>query len=408
MNKKILIFGDDPRACTGFGNIVDHLVDAVASLGDIPIVVGLKSVSPVDYPKAVVHNAIEKADTSGFPTFEKILAKENPTVVISIGDPWDLQGIVEIKKKHPFFWIGYTPVESTPYSRYILLSHKPQQYLDAASLLTHMDHIVTYSDFGKIAVSEMLNDNFCHVQHQTPPQITKIYLGVDADLFVPKDKVEARKVFGGKMPSDTLLFSCVKVNSMRAGFDTLFEAWSKYMIKAGKTAPGLTANSKLYLHTNISGSGYPLSILMKRYGIEDSIVLNPAIGHGKGFPVSDMIDMYNSTDITVSATRGEGFGLNILESLSCKVPCIVPNCGCPAEYGGKAVNRVPIAATYNPDFASTDFSIVDTEAMSDMMLTLAVAPKKRMKRGEEGQKIAKSMSWEVFIDKWQHLLKNIL
>jgi glycosyltransferase involved in cell wall biosynthesis len=408
MKKKVIIFGDDPRTCTGFGTIVDHLVDAVTSMDYVPVIVGLKSVPSLDYQKAVIYNGQEHADASGFLTLNRILSLEKPVAVISIGDPWDLQGIVEIKKKHSFFWIGYMPVESTPFSRYILLSHKPQQYLDTAYLLRHMDHIVTYSDFGKTAIKAMMNEAFCHNQEKTIPELTRIYLGVDANIFRPKNKINARKVFSGAMPSDTILFSCVKMNSMRAGFDTLLKAWSKYMIKAEKTAPDLARKSKLYLHTNTEGSGYPLPVVMKHYGIGESVVLNSSIGPGKKFPQTDMVDMYNSTDITVSATRGEGFGLNILESLSCKVPCIVPNCGCPAEYGGNAVKRVPIAATYNPDFATTDFSIINAEVMSDMMLALARDPEKRMKMGEEGQKIAETMSWEKFINHWKGILTTLL
>jgi len=373
-----------------------------------PVIIGLKSVPSLEYRKAVIHNGQEHADASGFFTLDRIISLEKPVTVITVGDPWDLQGIVDIKKKYTFLWIAYMPVESTPFSRYLLLSHKPQQYLDVAYLLSHMDHIVTFSDFGKTAIQTMLHETFCHNQQQKIPKISRIYLGVDAHIFSQKNRINARKVFSGAMPSDAFLFSCVKVNSMRAGFDTLFEAWSKYMIKAEKTAPNLAQKSKLYLHTNIEGSGYPLLVLMKRYEIGGSIVLNPSIGSGKKFPQTDMADLYNSTDITLSATRGEGFGLNILESLSCKIPCIVPDCGCPSEYGGNALERVPIAATYNPDFATTDFSIVDTDAMSDMMLALAANPKKRIKMGKEGQKIAQNMSWEKFVDQWKDKLTSLL
>ncbi len=149
---------------------------------------------------------------------------------------------------------------------------------------------------------------------------------------------------------------------------------------------------------------------MDRYGIVDSVFLNPSIRPGKGFPEKDMVDMNNSTDIAVSAVRGEGFGLNILEAMSCAVPCIVPNWGCPPEYGGGALHKVPRAATYNSDFATTDFAIVDTDKMSDIMLELALAmdPEKRKTMGSEGRRIALSMTWKEFVENWRVLLREHL
>ncbi len=405
--KKVIIFGDDPRGPTGFGRIVDHLVDAVSSAGCIPIVVGLKSVYPSEYGKAVVHNVLDQSDPQGWRVLENVLTSEHADAVISVGDPWDLQGLVDIKNRIPFFWIGYTPVESPPFSRYILLVHSPPQYLDAAYLLRNMDLVVTYSDFGRKAVMEMMEQAF-QGSGTALPRVTSIYLGVDTDTFSPEDRVESREVFGGSVGSDSLLFSCVKVNSMRAGFDTLLEAWAKYMGKAEKAVPDLAEKSKLYLHTNIEGSGYLLHVIMDRYGIGDSVLLNPSIRPGKGFPEKDMVDMYNSTDIAVSAVRGEGFGLNILESMSCGVPCIVPDWGCPPEYGGGALQKVPIAATYNPDFAATDFAIVDTDKMSDAMLELAMDPERRKAMGDEGRRIALSMAWEGFVENWKDLLREYL
>ncbi len=116
---------------------------------------------------------------------------------------------------------------------------------------------MTYSDFGKKALMEMMEVAF-QESGSVFPDVTRIYIGVDTDRFLPEDRLESRKVFEGAVRSDTLLFSCVKVNSMRAGFDSLFETWAKYMHKAENASLDLVERSKLYLHTNIEGSGYLL------------------------------------------------------------------------------------------------------------------------------------------------------
>ncbi|MCP4043147.1 MAG: glycosyltransferase family 4 protein, partial [Gammaproteobacteria bacterium] len=233
MKETIVIFGDDPRGFTGFGRITNHLADAVTQAGFTPVNVALKSGVNTAYAKSEVHNVRELGDPQGWKTLEEIIRKTAAKTVISIGDPWDLQGVVEIKKRTPFRWIGCTPVDYTPYSRYILLVHSPQQYLDVAYILSHMDHVVTYSDFGRTAVARMLEEAFsAPPPGMKLPGVTRIYLGVDTQIYRPRDKVQARAVFSGAVTPEMFLFSCVKVNSMRAGFDTLLEAWAKYLEKA--------------------------------------------------------------------------------------------------------------------------------------------------------------------------------
>lgn len=210
--KKIIIFGDDPTGCTGFGKICDHLVDAVLAAGHIPIVVGLKANQNKNYEKAKIYNVLEFSDYQGWKTLGDVLINEKAGMVISIGDPWDIRGIAEIRQKIDFIWIGYVPVDSTPYPWYVLLVQQPQQYLDTAFLLNSMDYIVTFSEFGKNAVNDMLTNAFSESEPALKQRdIQNIYLGVDTRLYCPKDKPKARKVFNGAISSDTLLFSCIKV-----------------------------------------------------------------------------------------------------------------------------------------------------------------------------------------------------
>jgi glycosyltransferase involved in cell wall biosynthesis len=408
MNRKIAIFGDDPTGPTGFGKIVKHLAAAVVAAGCQPIVVGLKQHYDNPIPGTKIINALENEDPQGFATLSGILKTEAIDIVISIGDPWDIQGLPQVKQKRPFTWIGYTPVDSTPYPRYILLSKEPHQYLDVAFLMPQMDHIVTYAGFGKTAVEEMLVKAGTEEPLQRQGGVQAIYLGVDPDLYRPQTKSKARKLFQGAMTDDMLLFSCMKVNSIRAGFDTLFAAWSAYLSLSADFDPALAERSKLYLHTAIDNGGYPISLLMQRYGLENSIMLNPGIKPGECFPEEVIAATHNASDIVVSAARGEGFGLNILEALSCAVPCVVPDYGCPAEYGGEAVWRVPIAATFNPEFATTDFAIVNENEMAAGMFALARAPEKRTRMGNIGREIAKTLTWQAFIDKWAAKLEGIL
>jgi len=152
MHKKIVIFGDDPTGPTGFGKIVRYLAAAVLKIDCQPIVVGLKKHYDARIAGTRIINALEKGDPQGYATLRTVLQTQAADLVITIGDPWDIQGLAEIKQAHPFTWIGYTPVDASPYPRYILLTKDPHQYLDVAFLMQQMDAIVTYSAFGNTAV----------------------------------------------------------------------------------------------------------------------------------------------------------------------------------------------------------------------------------------------------------------
>ncbi len=146
---------------------------------------------------------------------------------------------------------------------------------------------------------------------------------------------------------------------------------------------------------------------MKAYDLENSLLLNQGLKPGESFPEKEIVDIHNASDIVVSTARAEGFGLNILEPMSCRVPCIVPDYGCPAEYGGEAVMRVPIAAKFTPEFAVTEFTIVDVDKMAQMMLDLALDPAARLRMGSMGREIARSLTWNAFNESWAEKMKEI-
>ena len=402
MPETIIIFGDDPTLCTGFAKVVDHLVDAVIKSGYNPVVVGLKY-NLGDYPKAKLINSLSQSDGKdyhGWETLENTIVEYKAKMLITVGDPWDYQGIASIKERSSFVWIGYVPVESPPYPRFVMLSAAPRQILDVGELLSKIDHIVTFSKFGATAINDMLvNDLKFTKPDSNIPKIDQVYLGVDSEFFTPINKKEARKIFKTTDSDNMILFTCIKVNSFRSGFDSLLHAWSLFVTRIKKNKPELYPHVKLYLHTDLDGAGFQIPVLLRRFNIANSVIINNDIKLGRGFPKQAMVSIHSATDIAISATRGEGFGIPIVEAMSCKIPCIVPDYGCPTEYGGSAVQRTPIAATFNPDFSATDFAIIDVKKMANMMYNLILNPSKRQKMGEAGRSIAKKMGWDVFINK---------
>jgi glycosyltransferase involved in cell wall biosynthesis len=404
MKNKIVIFGDDPRCTTGFALVVRNMVEAAEQAGLVSVIVGKGSAHPdIKYGYPVI-NANERGDAYGWKTLEETLQSSGARVVVTVGDQWDLQHLYGIKKQFPFFWIGYTPVEAEPFPAWIPMAGKPGQYFDVGKLFGCTDHVVAYTRFGKSAIEKSIAEYNGLADTPVAPRISQVYHGVDTDFFKPMDRVKARKALADLgIKKDDLLFTTIKTNSTRAGFDTLFDAWDVYR----KSVPrDIAIRSKLYIHTTPDGPAYPLPAMCHHYGCTGSVIFDRTLVPGAGCTNERIRNIYNATDVFLSTARGEGFGLPVAEAMACGVPVVVPDYAGPAEYVGAGGYRIPIIATYQPEFLYTRFAIVDAVAMADRMRILATVPAERGKTGIAARKEMLAYPWTRFHNAFSDIMED--
>lgn len=147
--------------------------------------------------------------------------------------------------------------------------------------------------------------------------------GVDPNVFKPVDMQSARRQIG--VPTDAFWVSFVGVNAdapSRKGIPELLMAWSMFSRKH--------ADAKLYLHTaemgNLpvtSGGGVRIDLLLKTLGIDtNTIRLVDQFDYRTGIGQSYLALMYAASDVLILPTKGEGFGLPLIESQRCGCPVI--------------------------------------------------------------------------------------
>src|SRR5438552_5737825 len=144
---------------------------------------------------------------------------------------------------------------------------------------------------------------------------TPIPHGVDTSTFVPyndEQKKQIRTQTG--IPEDSIVVGDVFKNMMRK----LPDKFLQMIAMAKKKNPKIVG----LVHSNLEQGEFNLPLFAKDYGL----TVNKDIFFGQaGANFSQMPIIYNAMDIMLHpGSIGEGFGLPLVESMSCGVPIIAP------------------------------------------------------------------------------------
>jgi glycosyltransferase involved in cell wall biosynthesis len=216
-------------------------------------------------------------------------------ITITLIDAWIFHPSVTSQIK----WVPYFPVDCDPIPPVV------------AQVLKTAYKAIAYSKFG-VEKSKEAGISVEYVPH-----------GVDTKTFAPMDKSVARKAL--TMGDEDFLVSIVaanKGNPSRKAFDQQIRAFAEF----NKRHP----NSVLYLHTDVWGGhdGENIQRIIDMAGIPPrSIAIPPRYEFQRGMINTDyMRSVYCASDVLLNATRGEGFGVPIIEAMSCGTPAIVTDC----------------------------------------------------------------------------------
>lgn len=161
---------------------------------------------------------------------------------------------------------------------------------------------------------------------------TYIPHGVETNVFLP---IEPNKsIF---LAEDMFVVGVVATNIEimdRKGWRPTLEAFGRFHQEH--------PNSRFYAHCNpsLADGGYDLTAIASEYGFK---VYAPDMWQlvANGIPDTRMAEIYSSFDVMMMLTRGEGFGLPLIEAQACGTPVIVTDFTSPADLVG-AGWKIPI------------------------------------------------------------------
>lgn len=183
------------------------------------------------------------------------------------------------------------------------------------------------------------------------------------------------------------------------------KAWGENLLAFGIFAQD-KPDALLYLHTDAtgSGSGIDLSSLIQAAGIKpDQVAFVDQYDYRMGVSDEIMAAIYTRSDVLLSATAGEGFGLPVLEAQACGTPVIVSDFSAQPELVGDGW-IVQVQPQWNP----TQLGWFATPLVHSIVKALDEAYERPRKTvSEEAVEFAKAYEADkVFAESWVPLLDS--
>jgi glycosyltransferase involved in cell wall biosynthesis len=141
-------------------------------------------------------------------------------------------------------------------------------------------------------------------------------LGVDLEQYYPTDKKQARVNLGlGSDSTDLFVVGNVNRNQPRKRLDLMIEYFGEW-IKREKVTDAILA-----MHVAPTGDKDGIDCLQyAQYHKVSLACIEPPAWYGVTEDV--LRDTYNSFDVVLNTSQGEGFGLTAFEAMACGVPLI--------------------------------------------------------------------------------------
>lgn len=209
-----------------------------------------------------------------------------------------------IDMKYLFNWVGYFPVDGTLQKKWV-------------EAIGNCDYPVAYTEFGKKEIVKFDTDIL-----RLQERLKVIYHGVNIKDFYPMEEQEIKEFrknyFPKEMPEDAFLIVNVSRNQTRKDVASTIKAFAEYK--------KINPKAYLYLHMKQYDHGGDLWEIAKQFGLEvgKDMMLPTNFDPQFGFPIEFINKIYNSADVLITTTLGEGWGFINTEAMAVKKPIITP------------------------------------------------------------------------------------
>jgi glycosyltransferase involved in cell wall biosynthesis len=394
MEKKKVLWLSDFNCATGLATVAHNIVEQLLKTGKYDFeVVGVNHLGePYDFKKwpFPIYPARDLAkagknqwydDPYGRPRFLELLSTGKYDIVVTLPDIFIMEVIAgrirEYKKKFKFQWIFYYAVDGIV----------KDSWINNSVLMA--DIPVAYTHFGK---KETLR-----VNPDADPRV--IYPGVNTNNFCPiKDITAFRKTYFGDNAGKFIVTN-VNRNQPRKDIPRTIAAFAKFRQQRPE--------SLLYLHMNPSDVGGDVREMAGYWGLQPNIdyMVPDHFNAYHGCPVEVLNKIYNASDVLISTTLGEGWGLTVTEAMAARTPVIIPDNTAFSEIGADGRARLVKSGQDFICLGAMDFSryrpLTDFTDMVDALVDCHDNREQYKRMADNAYEwVRRNVSWDMIAPQW--------
>lgn len=304
---RVLAYCDSPTCATGFGTVSRNIFEGLYKTGRFDIdILGINYWGdPHNFPYRIWPTGTNnERDPYGRQKSVSMIPQMDYDILFFLQDSFIMNFLptllphLKMNRQRAFKSILYFPVDSVIKEQW-------------AKNVNTADYLVAYSEFGKQEFLKKIPDR---------EEVLVIPHGVNTKEYypLPKSEVESfRKQFFGTY-ADHFIITNLNRNQQRKDIPRTIIAFKEFR----KYVP----NSILYLHMAPKDQGWDLPAVCEEMGLSTAsdVIFPQNFGPNQGYPRHVVNLIYNASDVVVSTTLGEGFGLAWMEALAARVPIVMP------------------------------------------------------------------------------------
>ncbi len=302
--------------------------------------------------------------------FREILAKHTPDIIL-VNSVWCLCLLRTVRAACPVPIICGVHASVAPQKRSKRLLF---QWI-GSKILNFADRFVTVSSEMAVELKSL---------GVRPEKVTVIANGVDLDCF---HRAGSRDTIRSKfeIPDEAVLVTAAGRIHPGKGQESVLEA-ARRVVKDHDRFRFIIAGEEIRTPDEDLNFTSRLKDLIARWGMNQAVTM-------PGF-VDNLPDLLHGSDIFVSASREESFGLAVLEAMACGLPVVVSDV---AGHGNLVEDGV------------SGFLIPtgDSNAMADALIRLGTDPELRREMGENGRKTACKYDLKTTVAAWLDLMEKM-
>jgi len=318
----------------------------------------------------------------------QVIRKAQPDIVILLADVWMGDIYTKIPTRDSYKLIWDFPLDGIPV---------PNSWM---RIIRDADARVVMTKFAENAIKEK-DPNI---------NIFRIPRGIDLGLWnkLPYPKNEIKKeVFPDSI--DKFVVGFVSRFHERKRIGRALEGFKKFIER------GNHKDCIFYIHADVNDAyarqHHKFLVgsdgLINQLGLRGYVGYNPELNFEKGIPTDQLIKLYNTFDVLVQSSEGEGWCLPLIEAMSVGIPCIATDYTSSRELL-EGHGKLAKVKTFHNGIYNIKRALVDTDDIANHLEYYYSNPERRMEDGQKAQKFVRQFDWSRSIRHWIGLIDRTL